>query len=444
MAGAQALVSIVSLFGAYKLLLRFEGTDALGIWSLVGAYAVAIRLLDVSGSSTIGRFVAVAEQGSAPFGTARYIDTGLIVLVLLYGVLALTIWAPLAWLIDIQLPAEKAHIAGNLLPLTLIGLVANVTAASSADALDGIGRADIRGGLMIVGYLLMLMCAAVLIPAMGLTGLALAQIIQFFVVLASSRMLLVRHVAGLRPIPHTPDIRIVKELASYGMRIQLAGFANFLTDPLAKVLLANFGGLSSVASYELASKIVIQARTLLVSGAMPLIPLFAKMERLEDPNVIRIIGRGNRWLFPLVGAMIMASNLSAPFISLIMLGKMDRDLVIMTALLSAGYGLNTFSLFIYLHAQAVGKLRWNIIGQFSIGLTTIAGTLFLTRVLGHYAVPASFALGLILSSALFFYGNLRRERVGFDKILPNPVIALIPLLSIILSAFSCYIYLHSS
>ena len=444
MAGIQALVSIVSLFGAYKLLLWHEGTDALGIWSLVGAYAVAIRLLDVSGSATIGRFVAVAEQGKAPFAAARYIDTGLLVLVLLYTFLALIIWAPLAWLIDVQLPPEKAHIAAQLLPLTLIGLVANVTAASSTDALDGIGRADIRGMLMIAGYALMLACAAVLIPTMGLSGLALAQIIQFLAVLGGSRVLLVRHISGLRSIPRAPDAKIIKELVSYGSRIQLASLANFLTDPLAKVLLAHLGGLPSVASYELASKIVIQARTILVSAAMPLIPVFAKSERLSDPNVMAIIGRANRWLFPLIGAMIVGVCLAGPFVSLIMLGTVNSQLVLLIVLLSAGYGLNMVSLFVYLHAQAVGRLKWNIIGQFSIGLTMMAGTFCFSALFGPYAVPLSFAIGLVLSSMLFLYGNLNREKVRLWKVLPHPLIAVIPLCSIILSGVACYLYLHSS
>lgn len=444
LSATQALVSIASLFLAYRLLLWFAGREALGIWSLVGAYAVAIRLLDASGGSTVGRFVAVATQSRASPSAADYIDAGLVVLLTLYSSLAVLAWAPLVWMIEAQVPADKVPLALGILPLTLAGLVANVTSAASVDAFDGIGRADIRSFLMIGGYALMLVSGAFLIPTLGLKGLALAQVIQFTAVLAVSRLMLIRHVEDIQLFPRLPKLRVVRALFSYGWRIQLAGLANFLTDPLAKMLLAHFGGLSSVAIYELASKVVVQAKSLLVSAAMPLIPVFARAGPLSGDTAMTIIARGNAWLFPLVGTLIIGVNLAAPFVSLAMLGRIDGELILFVLLLAAGHGLNALSLFVYLYAQGSGKLGWNIAGQFSIGVTIIIGTLILAPNLKQAAIPASFAVGLAISSIIILGGNRRREGVNLAMFFPRAPIALAPIASILVSSTLVWYYLIRS
>ena len=50
-----------------------------------------------------------------------------------------------------------------------------------------------------------------------------------------------------------------------------------LLDPLAKVLLSRFGGLSAVAYFEMANRMVSQARSLIASANQVLVPYYSKV-----------------------------------------------------------------------------------------------------------------------------------------------------------------------
>jgi hypothetical protein len=53
-----------------------------------------------------------------------------------------------------------------------------------------------------------------------------------------------------------------------------------LIDPVIKALLVKFGGLSPVAYYEMAQRMVMQFRSLLVSAAQVMVPMVANSKLL--------------------------------------------------------------------------------------------------------------------------------------------------------------------
>ena len=416
MSGLQSAAAIAALFLSYRLVVQGLGREALGLWSLLTALTLVIRLFDPTGAATIGRFVAIArkevasaEQGS-PSGAA-YIDTALVLLMLLYGTLALLAFIPVGWLLENQLddPARLAS-ALHVLPFLLCLMVVSVIAATNSDAIDGIGRADVRAGIMIVSYFVQLALVWWLLPRFQLAGFAIAQIGQYVFVTLAARGFLRRHIDELGWFPRHARRGVVRELIGYGTKLQLAALASVAADPLLRLLINHYSGLSLLGIYELASKLVVQLRGLLVSTMMPLIPQFANRGVAMGDGDRALFHRMNRIVAAGAAAIAVAAVAASPIVGLFTIGHIDTQLILVTALLAAGYFANTLGLIHYLQAQASGRLRWNIIGQFSIGITTMTVGPLLTLWMGPVGVIGAFTLGLALAGFIFIAASVRHHR----------------------------------
>lgn len=414
MSGLQSAAAIAALFVSYRLVVQALGAETLGLWSLLTALTLVIRLFDPTGAATIGRFVAIAgkeDHGDSRPTAATYVDTALALLLVFYALLALLAYLPLGWLLRSQVddPAQLA-VALGVLPLLLVLMVVSVVAATNSDAIDGTGRADARAAIMIVSYFVQLALVWWLLPRFQLAGFAMAQIGQYLFVALASRAFLRRHIAELGWMPLHARRSVVRELVGYGAKLQLAALASVAADPLLRLLINHYGGLSLLGIYELASKLVVQIRGLLVSAMMPLIPQFANRGGAISDADRQLFHRMNRIVAAGSAAIGIGAVAASPLVGLFIMGHIDNQLILVTALLGAGYFANTLGLIHYLQAQASGRLRWNIIGQFSIGLTTVTVGPILTFWLGPVAVVLAFALGLALAGFIFIAASDRHHR----------------------------------
>ncbi len=415
----QAISSIASLFIAYRLVINFHGQSTLGLWSLLTAFTVSIRMLDPSGGGAVSRFVAKAMTDPEKVSVARLIDTAMLIQLGLYAGLSLAAFFPILWIVSMQVSFNDAIGAQSLILWLLIVLILSVAAIATTDAFDGLKRSDIRAAMMIVGNFVLVILSVVFVPKNGLAGLAAAQAGQFIVVIIGARFLLSRRVEALSIFPRHFSGAEARNIVGYGVKLQVAGVANYLTDPLCRILLNHVGGLSALGIYELASKLVTQSRLLLSSATSPLIPIFSTTHALTDKEILPLVQRGNTALVAITLLMTASSIAAAPVLSIIMLGEIDFTLVIFTSLLAVGYGLNASALLIYLHAQATGRLKWNIVGQFLIGVTTLSGTWLMQSWFGIFSIPLAFAAGLSMAAVVFIHFNLRDGQISFAEVMPQ-------------------------
>ena len=411
MSGLQSLTAICVLFLSYRLVILILGQEALGLWSLMMALTLAVRLFDPTSGTTVGRFVAIAGQEQAldndaePSG-AQYIDTAIMLLFAFYIFLATISFLPLSWLLHSQIDdAAQLDTALTVLPLLLGLMVANVVALSNSNAIDGIGRSDIRAAIMMSSYLFQLGLVWWWLPLFGLAGLALAQIAQFGFIAVVSRAVLRRYIFGLGWLPRPVSKPVASQMVGYGSKLQLSAFALLLADPLLRLLINHYAGLSLLGLYELASKLVVQLRGLVVSAMTPLIPRFASHGGAMNEADIALFRRVVR-LVTLAGVgFITISIVASPILGWIMLGRIDRDLILLTVILAVGYLGNTLGLTHHLQAQASGRMFWNICGNFAIGLITVTVGPLLLPTMGPIALIVAFAMGLVVSGVIFIRGN---------------------------------------
>ncbi|RWM80800.1 MAG: hypothetical protein EOR81_07435 [Mesorhizobium sp.] len=402
----QPLVAMVCVFGAYRLLTHAIGIEGVGLWSLLVAGSLVARLGDVSGSGGLARFAAI--ELSKPLlesAVVRYINTVTLTTVAFNGLAAALLWLVASFVIDRFVGHERVTEARTLMPFAIVGTVfLSPIAATVCSAIDGTQRVDQRAILVSCSSVVLLLASWLLIPRYGGAGFGVAQILQQLVVIVFGWMVLRRRIPHLGPFPNSWSRSVFRETVGFGLRLQATGLASLLTEPLAKLILSQWGGLSFVGYYEFALRFLNQARSLVVAGAQPLVAAAAgvgddisKLDALLDKSTkVAILGG----LCVCLGAIAFS-----PIFSYLMIGQIRREFIYVICILGFGFGVNVLSIPFYLIALGRGVMRWNLASQIQAAVVIIVLGVPLGFEFGGYGVVVSLAAALVFSSAFVLAGN---------------------------------------
>ena len=263
----QVLATGVVTFELFRFLNRHLTVAQIGIWSVVLASAATGRLIDLGLGGGVVKFVAkyMGENSRAQAGTT--IQMALAGMAVLFCVASLLLYpllnSGLALLIK---DASSLDQARALLPYALVTLIIGALSGVTLSALDGCQRMDLRAILGTTGSLVQLVSAYCLVPRLGLLGLAIGQVIQSTVVFVSGILLLLKLVG-----PDLFDLRgwqksKFMELIRYGSGFQAAAFGQILFEPTVKAILTRYSGLEFTGYYEMASRMILMLRSVLVSA----------------------------------------------------------------------------------------------------------------------------------------------------------------------------------
>jgi O-antigen/teichoic acid export membrane protein len=271
----QALLVSLCLFIVYRIVVSNVGLDGLGIWSLLMIGSTVARVGDLSGGAALARFIAPLDRTSDADALADIVDTviltSLAIMLLMCG--ALLAFVPM--LLPRILPEASLPLARSPLPLVCAIIIVSGVSTVIMSGLDGFQRADQRAILMSVGAILMLAIAALLVPAMGLAGFAWAQFSSQLLVTLAGWALLRRHLPLTGWLPTRWRAAAFSKTFSFGLKLNGIMVLTLFFEPLVKLALNEAGDTTRVALYELASRIVTQVRSLVVSAASPLMPAIA-------------------------------------------------------------------------------------------------------------------------------------------------------------------------
>lgn len=397
---------MVCVFGAYRILTRAIGIEGVGLWSLLVAGSLVARLGDVSGSGGLARFAAV--ELSKPLlenAVVRYINTVTLTTIAFNGLAAALLWLVASFVIDRFVGHERVAEARTLMPFAIVGTVfLSPIAATVCSAIDGTQRVDQRAILVSCSSVVLLLASWLLIPRYGGIGFGMAQILQQLVVIIVGWMVLRRRIPNLGLFPNSWSRSVFKETVGFGLRLQATGLASLLTEPLAKLILNQWGGLTFVGYYEFALRFLNQARSLVAAGAQPLVAAAAgagddisKLDAMLDKSTkVAILGG----LCVCLGAIAFS-----PIFSYMMMGQIRHEFIYVISILAFGFGVNVLSIPFYLIALGRGVMRWNLASQAQAAVVVIALGAPLGYGFGGYGVVASLALALVFGSALVLAGN---------------------------------------
>ncbi len=415
----QVVVSGGILFVLYRFLLNTIGIEKLGIWSVVLAATSVANIANLGLSASVVKFVAKYLARNEERTVANVIQTSVISIGALMGLVLLIVFPFANWLLGLVIPAAYLKDALSILPYALISLWVMVVASVFQAGLDGYQRIDIRGEILIVNSLLNLLLCLVLVPAHGLMGLAYAHIANAVMSLVGSWVMLKRHLSLLPIFLYKWNRKLFKEMVGYGLNFQVISICLMLCDPITKALLTKFGGLVMTGFYEMASRMIVQVRALLVSANQVLVPTVADLQE-RNPNIIQSVYRDNyRLMFYIALPFYSIIIALTPLISEIWIGHYETYFVVFSILLAVNLFINTLSVPAYFSYLGIGKLKWNTLGHVIPAVMNVILSFSCGFLFGGIGVVSAWILSSITGSLVIAISYNRIYRIPYSELLPR-------------------------
>lgn len=363
---AEVLFASLVLFVLYRLILKALGLEALGIWSLVLATTSFARIADLGAAGGLGRYVALSQARKDGGDAALvYVESALILNVALYAILGVLLYWPAQWAINAFTHGPATADAQALLPYAIAAFaLQNVTGVVTA-ALIGFHRSYQKSMLTLVTLAVQAGVALATVEALGLRGVALAQVAQWALLLCAGWFLVVRAASGRWrfALPWRIRREPLRELVGFGLRLQALNIVSFPFEPMVKFVFSSVGGLAALGMYELASRGILQVRQVVVAPSQNLTPLFTQAHH-EGNEALAAHYRPALVSIALAATLAMgATAVGSPVISYIWLREIDLLFIAYSLILSAGWFVNIIATPGYYLGIAAGRLRWNIIGS---------------------------------------------------------------------------------
>ncbi len=415
----QIVVAGATLFILYRFLLKILGPENLGIWSLVLATTSVTQVANLGFPGGSVRFVAKyrarGEHGPACgiVHTAAISIGAVLALVLTLG------YPALRWILGLAVPPRALPVALELLPFSMASLWLASVASVFQGGLDGCDRYDIRNILQMSAGLLQLVLCIALARQYGLIGLAYATIILNTLVLAASWFLLRSVLPGLSVLRGGWDAGLFRELVGYSSRFQFISLVGLLNDPVTKGLIGRFGGLATLGYYDMASRLVLQARGLLVAANQVMIPRFASLWETSPGAVRSTYIESYKLLFFVATTVFAALVVFMPVVSVVWIGRYEPLFILPGLLLAGGYFVNTLNAPAYVLGLGTGDLKWNVISHVAIGVLNAGLGFVLGSAIGGGGVVIGWAVALSAGSCLVMLPYHLRNGIPLREIVPG-------------------------
>lgn len=372
----------------FRFATQLIGLDGIGLVVLAQGVLFLARILDVGAGPNLTR--RLAQSGCRPADPAVGTQLWGALLTVTAPTVALTGLLTIALLRWPSLLPVQSDDLGDILCAVLLGTVASSTIAVLSACLDGVGKLLWRGISTVFSGLLLAILGPYLVERLGAVGYALALPIA-----TSAQLLLLLAVSGLSKVRLTPESAQSVLLATRAefqnsTALNAIGLCRLLFEPLTKYLLAVFGTLELVATFDAVNKVVSAARTLIQTALQPLVFHFSKLELGGSDTRPRWIAVFlDRTAIYFAAGSICAS----PLISFALFGSSHLpDVAFITAILGVSAAVNLAGQFSYISLVARGEYRTILDIHLRMIFLNIVLSLALGVVLNGIGVVLGFAL----------------------------------------------------
>ncbi|MGH9877158.1 MAG: lipopolysaccharide biosynthesis protein, partial [Nitrososphaerales archaeon] len=332
----------------------------------------------------------------------------------LMGTLLIVMLPLFRYAIDFLVPTEGRATALIILPYALFSFWGMLVSSVLLGALDGCQRIDLRSALMTVSQLINLGLAILWVPVHGLEGVARAQVVQAFGLAIFSWWILRRQIGALPLLPLRWRGRVLRGMLWYGFNFQVMSIMAMLFDPVTKALMSKLGGLAALGYYEMASKLVLQLRAIIIESNRVVIPIVARLkEHSADTELRRLFEASLRMSLVVSATGYGIVSLCSPTISFLWIGKTENIFVSYVIILSTGWFVNTLAGPAYFHNLGVGRLARNVLGQIIIATSNLLLGISAGLLWGGTGVVSAFSASLVFGSiVIIFSETFSREVVA--------------------------------
>jgi len=406
-------------FILYRFLLDTIGVEKLGIWSVVLSTTAVTRISELGLSSSVVKFVAKYLAREDVKSAAGVVQTAIISVAILVGLILLLAYPFSDWLLGLVVPADEIGTAISILPYALVSLFITLVTSVIQSGLDGCQRVDLRSVIQMGASVFHLLVSLVLTPLYGLKGLAYAHVIQSAVVFITSWGLLGRNLKALPFIPYQWDQELFREILGYGINFQVVSAIRMLYEPTTMALLSRFGGLAAVGYFQMARRMISQVRALIVTANQVVVPFIADLQE-RKPGAIQDVYKLSYSLLTYLAIPLFSLIVALiPLISEVWIGHYEVMFVRFSTILAVGWFLNTLNAPAYFANLGLGELRWNTVAHVVIAVLNGGLGLFVGNIYGGTAVVVAWVVSLVIGSFVIIVPYHKEHGIPLRNLLPQ-------------------------
>jgi O-antigen/teichoic acid export membrane protein len=376
------------------------GLDAFGVWAVTGAFATYAGLLDLGIGRSLSRFIAVFDAQQDERRIRECVGLGLLV-VLLVGVVAAAVAAALA----APLSDNLGVIDAGQMRIVVLCSVAIWTCNGFAGVLNGVGigkreMVPPNVAIMVGSTVNFAASVAALLSSDALTVYAGANA-------AAALVAIVPCVFAMRRVWHGPYLArpscpLVREVIGFGLKTQLAWFADLINLQTDKLIIAFMVDVHAAAVYEIGARVVSAVRSMAIMSVAALIPTAAARVVEEGKGVVhemyrRYLVRTCATAFPL----FMFVAVSSPYLLVAWLGSVPADAGVVVPVLCAAYLVNITTGVGTTLSIGYGEAGLAARNSVMIAVANVLLTLALAPAFGLWGVVAGTAVAIVLGSMAF-------------------------------------------
>lgn len=396
----QIFVSAVVLFFLYRYAIVKLGIRNFGIWSVVSTSITSLSILNYGLSGSLVKYVAKYKSIGADHKVLALIETSVLSVIAFAIILGVVGFLAFSLILDFLFKdAADILLAKELLKICLITFFTTIVASAFQAALEGLNYMFIKSLISCIISITLLICSFIFLDRYGIVGLAYAYLISSIVGLILSITALKVKFQQLRLISWKWDFKLFKETLRYNYNFQVISVFSLLNDPITKFILTKFGGVEYAGLYELATKLVMQARSVLSAANQAVVPMFANLKETNAVKTEAFYKTSFLYIFIFSTLIFSAIMAYAPVLSVWCLGGVDHTFILFMELIAISWFINSVAMPAYFANLGKGDMKWNTWSHVGMG----ACNLVLSLAIGFFADALFICLGWFLSLSFFSF-----------------------------------------
>lgn len=420
------------------LLIYREANDQLG-FELIGLWSILTAISSLGGLGAFG-FAGSLMKYSAELQAKNDLKSlpGLVntsFLILSAGLLIVLAFMYILALLflDLVVDVKYLDLAFSLLPFSFLIFYVSIMGQTILSVVEGLNKNWQKNTVLLFGHFIFMIATLWLLPELGLKGLLLAQLTQVVFVFVAGLTILRLNLPAYLPYLFSRDKVMIGEVVRYGLKFQSQTILHLLFEPITKMLFSRYGGLSYVGVFELASRIVVQVRSVLLAIVTNLLPKLIHLHVLQtQEDLNKTFKQLFRINFDLFIITFGGFGLLTALILNVWLGNITGQLLHFTYFLTIGWWINSISLIPYMFNLGSGKLNTNVMAHGIIsGLNLLLGAVIIILKLEAICFLYAFVLSMSVGSLYILYEYIRRNSINGWSLLTIHHIKLLLFLAIL-------------
>jgi O-antigen/teichoic acid export membrane protein len=199
---------------------------------------------------------------------------------------------------------------------------------------------------------------------------------------------------------------------------QLGNVLVMVADPLVKLLLTRFGGLSATAYFDMAMQLLQRLRQLPLAASQVLVPAMAQASEHGSERVRDLYTRSYRIIFAATVSSFCVVAVLVSAISILWIGHLEPLFVGMTWICLLGMALNTIGIPSYYSNLGIGHVGTNTIGHGLIALLLIALGWLGGKTWGAFGVSAGYVIAVAAGGLYVQIALMKRLGLAMSTFIP--------------------------